>query len=123
EPVRELHRVLSRPFDEQPGMERSAQRPPEWGKHLEISCSSYAASSGQRQLDSEQSPLAFLAFDLDASAVGFDDLFGNEQAQAQAGAAFAAFGTLELMEDPLQAFLTDADAVVPHFDAGRVRVG
>ena len=40
EPVRELHRVLSRPFDEQPGMERYAQRPPEWGKHLEISCSS-----------------------------------------------------------------------------------
>lgn len=39
-PVRELHAVLSRPFDEQPGMERYAQRPPEWGKHLEISCSS-----------------------------------------------------------------------------------
>ncbi|WP_120994746.1 protein adenylyltransferase SelO [Stutzerimonas urumqiensis] len=39
-PVRELHRVLSRPFDEQAGMERYAERPPEWGKHLEISCSS-----------------------------------------------------------------------------------
>jgi len=39
-PVRELHAVLSRPFDEQPGMERYAERPPEWGKHLEISCSS-----------------------------------------------------------------------------------
>ena len=39
-PVRELHEVLSRPFDEQPGMERYAERPPEWGKHLEISCSS-----------------------------------------------------------------------------------
>ena len=39
-PVRELHQVLSRPFDEQPGMERYAERPPEWGKHLEISCSS-----------------------------------------------------------------------------------
>ena len=39
-PVRELHAVLSRPFDEQPGFERYAQRPPEWGKHLEISCSS-----------------------------------------------------------------------------------
>ncbi len=39
-PVRELHAVLSRPFDEQPGQERFAQRPPEWGKHLEISCSS-----------------------------------------------------------------------------------
>ncbi|MGE8360816.1 protein adenylyltransferase SelO [Pseudomonas sp.] len=40
EPVRELHRVLSNPFTEQPGMERYAERPPEWGKHLEISCSS-----------------------------------------------------------------------------------
>lgn len=39
-PVRELHAVLSRPFDEQPGFDRYAQRPPEWGKHLEISCSS-----------------------------------------------------------------------------------
>lgn len=39
-PVRELHAVLSQPFDEQPGFERYAQRPPEWGKHLEISCSS-----------------------------------------------------------------------------------
>jgi uncharacterized protein YdiU (UPF0061 family) len=39
-PVRELHSVLSRPFDEQPGFERYAQRLPEWGKHLEISCSS-----------------------------------------------------------------------------------
>lgn len=39
-PVRELHAVLSRPFDEQAGFERYAERPPEWGKHLEISCSS-----------------------------------------------------------------------------------
>ncbi|NQD95958.1 hypothetical protein HP532_25175, partial [Pseudomonas sp. CrR25] len=39
-PVRELHAVLSRPFDEQPGYERYAERPPEWGKHLAISCSS-----------------------------------------------------------------------------------
>ncbi len=39
-PVRELHAVLARPFDEQPGMERYAQRPPDWGKHLQISCSS-----------------------------------------------------------------------------------
>ncbi len=38
--VRELHAVLSRPFDEQPGKERFAERPPEWGRHLEISCSS-----------------------------------------------------------------------------------
>ncbi|QLF94003.1 YdiU family protein [Pseudomonas sp. ABC1] len=39
-PVRELHAVLSRPFDEQPDRQRYAERPPEWGKHLEISCSS-----------------------------------------------------------------------------------
>jgi uncharacterized protein YdiU (UPF0061 family) len=39
-PVRELHAVLSRPFEEQPGHERYAERPPQWGKHLEISCSS-----------------------------------------------------------------------------------
>ncbi|MNE50514.1 hypothetical protein D3C80_1450920 [compost metagenome] len=38
--VRRLHQVLSRPFDEQAGMQAYAQRPPEWGKHLEISCSS-----------------------------------------------------------------------------------
>lgn len=39
-PVRELHAVLSRPFDEQPDFARYAERPPQWGKHLEISCSS-----------------------------------------------------------------------------------
>jgi uncharacterized protein YdiU (UPF0061 family) len=38
--VRRLHAVLSSPFEEQPGMESYAERPPEWGKHLEISCSS-----------------------------------------------------------------------------------
>nr|WP_319527177.1 YdiU family protein [Pseudomonas laurentiana] len=38
--VRRLHQVLCTPFDEQPGMEAYAERPPEWGKHLEISCSS-----------------------------------------------------------------------------------
>ncbi|XVJ48534.1 protein adenylyltransferase SelO [Pseudomonas sp. UBT] len=38
--VRRLHEVLSKPFEEQPGMEQYAQRPPDWGKHLEISCSS-----------------------------------------------------------------------------------
>jgi len=38
--VRRLHAVLSNPFTEQPGMESYAERPPEWGKHLEISCSS-----------------------------------------------------------------------------------
>lgn len=38
--VRQLHQVLASPFEAQPGMERYAERPPEWGKHLEISCSS-----------------------------------------------------------------------------------
>ena len=38
--VRRLHEVLSDPFNEQPSMAHFAQRPPEWGKHLEISCSS-----------------------------------------------------------------------------------
>lgn len=38
--VRLLHEVLSRPFDVQSDRERFAQRPPDWGKHLEISCSS-----------------------------------------------------------------------------------
>jgi len=40
EEVRQLHKVLTRPFEEQPGNDRFAQRPPDWGKHLEISCSS-----------------------------------------------------------------------------------
>jgi uncharacterized protein YdiU (UPF0061 family) len=38
--VRRLHQVLTRPFDAQDGMQAYAERPPEWGKHLEISCSS-----------------------------------------------------------------------------------
>jgi uncharacterized protein YdiU (UPF0061 family) len=38
--VRRLHAVLSKPFEQQAGMESYAERPPEWGKHLEISCSS-----------------------------------------------------------------------------------
>ncbi|SER26471.1 Uncharacterized conserved protein YdiU, UPF0061 family [Pseudomonas sp. NFACC02] len=38
--VRRLHQVLCNPFEEQPGMDSYAQRPPDWGKHLEISCSS-----------------------------------------------------------------------------------
>ncbi|WP_243432576.1 hypothetical protein, partial [Pseudomonas sp. 32_A] len=37
---RRLHDVLSRPFEEQPGAEAFTRRPPDWGKHLEISCSS-----------------------------------------------------------------------------------
>ena len=39
-PVRELHALLTQPFEAQAGFERYAQRPPQWGKHLEISCSS-----------------------------------------------------------------------------------
>lgn len=39
-PVRELHAVLGTPFEEQAGKQRYAERPPQWGKHLEISCSS-----------------------------------------------------------------------------------
>ena len=38
--VHRLHEVLSKPFEEQAGMEQYAQQPPDWGKHLEISCSS-----------------------------------------------------------------------------------
>lgn len=38
--VRRLHHVLTKPFEEQPGMQAYAERPPTWGKHLEISCSS-----------------------------------------------------------------------------------
>jgi serine/tyrosine/threonine adenylyltransferase len=38
--VRRLHAVLSKPFEQQAGMDSYAERPPEWGKHLEISCSS-----------------------------------------------------------------------------------
>lgn len=38
--VRRLHEVLSRPFEEQPDAEAFTRRPPDWGRHLEISCSS-----------------------------------------------------------------------------------
>ncbi len=38
--VRRLHEVLSKPFEEQPDAEAFTRRPPDWGKHLEISCSS-----------------------------------------------------------------------------------
>ncbi|MCW2268617.1 hypothetical protein D3C77_62670 [compost metagenome] len=40
EEVRRLHQVLCKPFEEQAGMAAYAERPPEWGKHLAISCSS-----------------------------------------------------------------------------------
>ncbi len=39
-PIEDLRRVLARPFDAQPGNEAYAAEPPEWGRHLEISCSS-----------------------------------------------------------------------------------
>jgi uncharacterized protein YdiU (UPF0061 family) len=38
--VRELHEVLRRPYDEQPGRERHAAQPPDWARHIEVSCSS-----------------------------------------------------------------------------------
>lgn len=38
--LRRLHQTLCRPFDEQPDRDDLAARPPEWGKRLEVSCSS-----------------------------------------------------------------------------------
>ncbi|MBW8757666.1 MAG: YdiU family protein [Burkholderiales bacterium] len=38
--VRELHDLLRRPYDEQPGRERYAALPPDWARHIEVSCSS-----------------------------------------------------------------------------------
>jgi uncharacterized protein YdiU (UPF0061 family) len=38
--VRQLHEVLRRPFDEQPGNERYADHPPDWARDIEVSCSS-----------------------------------------------------------------------------------
>ena len=35
-----LQRVLARPFDDQPEMAAYALEPPDWGRHLEVSCSS-----------------------------------------------------------------------------------
>ncbi|MCL7943994.1 protein adenylyltransferase SelO [Marinobacter sp. ATCH36] len=40
EPMKELLKVLKKPFDEQPEFEKYAALPPDWGKHLSISCSS-----------------------------------------------------------------------------------
>lgn len=39
-PLHELIKVLERPFDEQPEYEHYAALPPDWGKHMNISCSS-----------------------------------------------------------------------------------
>ncbi|MCK5529876.1 YdiU family protein [Halopseudomonas aestusnigri] len=38
--VRRLHHILRRPFEPQPGADAYAATPPDWGRHLEISCSS-----------------------------------------------------------------------------------
>jgi uncharacterized protein YdiU (UPF0061 family) len=38
--IEKLHTLLQRPFDEQPEHEAYAKPPPDWGKSLEISCSS-----------------------------------------------------------------------------------
>ena len=38
--IETLHRILQKPFDEQPEFEAYANAPPDWGKTLEISCSS-----------------------------------------------------------------------------------
>lgn len=40
EPMKELLKILQKPFDEQPDYEKYADLPPDWGKHLNISCSS-----------------------------------------------------------------------------------
>ncbi|EMP56988.1 hypothetical protein MSNKSG1_02976 [Marinobacter santoriniensis NKSG1] len=40
QPLEELLSVLKHPFDEQAGAEAFAAPPPDWGKHLNISCSS-----------------------------------------------------------------------------------
>lgn len=38
--IENLRKLLSKPFDEQPENEHYAALPPDWGRHLEISCSS-----------------------------------------------------------------------------------
>lgn len=38
--IETLRQLLASPFDEQPAQERYAALPPDWGRHLEISCSS-----------------------------------------------------------------------------------
>jgi len=40
EPMKELIKVLERPYDEQSEHEHYAALPPDWGKHMNISCSS-----------------------------------------------------------------------------------
>jgi serine/tyrosine/threonine adenylyltransferase len=38
--VRALHELLRRPYDEQPEQSRYAALPPDWARHIEVSCSS-----------------------------------------------------------------------------------
>ena len=38
--LQRLHQALLRPFDDEPEYDDLAALPPDWGKHLEISCSS-----------------------------------------------------------------------------------
>jgi uncharacterized protein YdiU (UPF0061 family) len=38
--VDRLHRLLARPFDEQPEFEGYAAEPPDWARQIEVSCSS-----------------------------------------------------------------------------------
>jgi serine/tyrosine/threonine adenylyltransferase len=40
EPLKKLMAVLSKPFDDQPENNKFAALPPEWARHLEVSCSS-----------------------------------------------------------------------------------
>ena len=40
QPLQRLHQALQQPFTEQPEFNDLAALPPDWGKHLEISCSS-----------------------------------------------------------------------------------
>lgn len=38
--IERLHRLLMRPYDEQPGFEAYAAEPPDWARQIEVSCSS-----------------------------------------------------------------------------------
>jgi len=38
--VETLHALLQKPFDEQPGLEDYADEPPDWARHIDLSCSS-----------------------------------------------------------------------------------
>ena len=38
--VETLHALLQKPFEEQPGLEDYAAEPPDWARHIDLSCSS-----------------------------------------------------------------------------------